>query len=252
MPELEHQLHALAQEVEFPPTPDLAWAVAARLREPRPAPARLPLGRVLAVAAAWLLITAGAVAAAARDVSDALLDISLEGLTIERTTAPPPTPTVRDLNLGGRADATGVAGLPFTPLAPAIPGGPSAVGVRNHAELNLVYAPRPGLPPTRTTGAGLLVTEFRGDLAPEYLGKILPQATSVERLEIRGAPAAFITGAPHFFFFRGPDGGVTESGLQIAQNVILVQVGNVLVRMEGAFDRDTAVRLAGTLRPLGL
>ena len=250
MPELEHQLHALAQEVEFPPAPDLAWAVAARLREPRSA--RPPLGRALALAAIWSLATAGVVVAAARPAADALLNASLSGVTIERTNEPPPTPTVRDLNLGGRADATGVAGLPFTPLAPAIPGGPSAVGVRNHAELNLVYAPRPGLPPTRTTGAGLLVTEFRGDLAPEYLGKILPQATSVERLEIRGAPAAFISGAPHFFFFRGPDGGVTESDLQIAQNVILVQVGNVLVRMEGAFDRDTAVRLAGTLRPLGL
>ena len=39
-------------------------------------------------------------------------------------------------------------------------------------ELALAYPPGTGLPEARTTGLGLLVTEFRGDLVPELIGKL--------------------------------------------------------------------------------
>jgi hypothetical protein len=144
--------------------------------------------------------------------------------------------------------------LRFEPLLPAVPGPVEAFvdAAPDGGVLSLVYDPRAGLPPTVTTGAGMLVTEFRGDLLPEYLTKVAPQATTVERLRIDGHRAVWIAGAPHFFVFRAPGGDVVERDLQVAQNVLLIERGPVLVRMEGAFDRDTAVRLAGTLRPLAL
>ena len=97
------------------------------------------------------------------------------------------------------------------------------------------------------------MSEFAGNVFPEYLKKITPEATTVQSLRVDGHRAIWIAGAPHYFIFRVPGQRTTaERDLQVAQNVLLIERGDVLVRMEGAFDRATAVRLAGTLRPFGL
>jgi hypothetical protein len=114
-------------------------------------------------------------------------------------------------------------------------------------ELSLTYLARPGLPRARTTRLGALVSEFRGDLSPDYLGKIVGPATSVERLRLDGQPALWVEGAPHFFFYRH-DGRFVDSTLRLAQNVLLLEHGRLLVRLEGAFDRDRAVAMARSLR----
>ena len=256
MAELHDELRALAPAIEYPPTPDLAARVGGRLRAGRRAPARPPVGRLVAIGAACLAVSAAAAVAAGREAADALLDaVGLRGVEIERTTEPPPQPAPRDLDLGRPASLRQAAReVRFDPLVPALRG-PVDAYVQTAPDggvLSLVYEPRPGLPPTVTTGAGLLVTESRGDLLPEYVTKVAPQATRVERLRIDGHRAFWISGAPHFFVFRTPDGEIAERDLQVAQNVLVIERGPVLVRMEGAFDRDTAVRLARTLRPLGL
>jgi hypothetical protein len=92
------------------------------------------------------------------------------------------------------------------------------------------------------------VTEFRGDLAPEYLGKVVGLKATVERLRIDGRRAIWIEGAPHFFLYREPDGDVAESRMRLAQNVLLLERGRLLVRLEGAFGRDRAIALARSLR----
>lgn len=256
MSELERRLQSLAAEIEFPPTPDIASRVGARLAGARPAPARLPLGRAVAVAAIWALATAGTVVAASRDVSDALLDLSgLDGVTIERTDERAPAPEPRPLDLGSPTAVDEVIRkLSFLPLLPTRGGGPDEVYLRKGVpggELNLVYEPRADLPAT-ASGFGLLITEFRGDLLPGYLRKIAPATTTVERLRIDGSQAIWIAGAPHFFVYRAPGGDFSERDLQVAENVLLIEHGDVLVRMEGAFDRDAAVRVAGTLAPFDL
>jgi hypothetical protein len=123
-------------------------------------------------------------------------------------------------------------------LKPDVPGG----------ELSLSYRPRDDLPEARSTRLGLLVTEFRGDLLPEYTGKIAGQATRVERLRVDGNRAAWLEGAPHFFFYRPPGAEFRENRLRIAQNVLLLERGDVLVRLEGAFDLKRALELAHSLR----
>ncbi|HEY1273758.1 MAG TPA: hypothetical protein VGF25_02560, partial [Thermoleophilaceae bacterium] len=188
---------------------------------------------------------------------NALLELfGLRGATVEKRSQLPPAPPTRPLDLGTRtslADARERLGFP--PLVPSaaylerprvhvrqkgVPGG----------ELALAYPTGPGLPNAKTTGLGLLVTEFRGDLAPELVGKVAGQATRVERLSLDDSPAIWIEGAPHFFFYRTPDGVIRDRDLRLAANVLLLQRGRLLVRLEGEFDRRKAVELARSLRAL--
>jgi hypothetical protein len=256
MPELQRDLRALAAAIDYPPTPDLAAQVGARLDTARRTPQRPPLRLAVAIAAVWLAATSATVLAASRQVADALLDASgLVGVKIERTSEPAPAPAPRDLDLGRRVRTLeAIPGLSFAPLKPRLAGSPAEVYARPQTpagEISLVYEPRASLPPAITTGTGLLITEFRGDLLPEYLTKIAPEATSVERLRIDGDRAVWISGAPHYFLYRAPGGPIAERDLQVAQNVLLVERGPVLVRMEGTFGRATAIRLARSLHCLG-
>jgi hypothetical protein len=257
MPELERMLRAVGGELEYPPTPDLATAVASRLApEPARRPRLLPaagLRRALALALVALLVLASAVVAAVPSARDALLELfGLPGATVERRARLPDSPGLRPLELGRRVALDEAAdSLGFTPLTPAALGPPGAAYVRRSVpggELSLAYRPGPGLPEATTTRLGLLIGEFRGDLAPEYAGKVAGEATRVERLEVEGRRALWIEGAPHFFFYRPPDRAFAQHELRLAANVLLLERGPLLVRMEGAFDRGRALALARSLR----
>ena len=63
-----------------------------------------------------------------------------------------------------------------------------------------------------------------------------------------GERAIWIEGAPHLFFYRPPDSDFAESELRLAHNVLLLERGNLLVRLEGSFDRERALELARSLR----
>jgi hypothetical protein len=252
MPELERMLTALGDELDWPVAPDLAPAVMERIAEPRPRRRRLPFARrSLALAFALVLLLAGAAYAAFPGVRDAVRDVlGIQGATVERRSQLPPAPPAQPLNLGTRTTLA-EAKIGFTPLVPADPGEPDGVFVRRTVaggELSLTYRPRPGLPRARATRLGLLVTEFRGDLSPDYLRTIVGPASRVSRLTVDGGRALWIEGAPHYFFYRAPNGRFSESPLRIAQNVLLLERGRLLVRLEGAFDRGRAIEIARSLR----
>lgn len=255
MSELEQRLTQLGREFDWPETPDLVSGVRQRLGAPAPARRRRPIvfRRSLAIALASLLLLAGGVVAAVPDLRDAVLEFfGLQGATVERRAELPEVPELRPLELGTRTTiARARESLGFEPLVPAAAGRPSAVYL-NHGvpggELSLAYRPRPGLPEASSTGLGLLVGQFRGDLAPEYLGKIAGDATSIERLRVDGERAVWIEGAPHLFFYRPPDSDFAESELRLAGNVLLLERGDLLVRLEGAFSRERALELARSLR----
>jgi hypothetical protein len=278
MPELERTLTQLGRELEYPPTPDLAAAVAGRLRadgaaepaEERPRVRRrllLPPGglrRALVLALVAMLLLAGTVVAAVPSVRDAVLEFfGLQGATVERTTTLPAPPAERPLDLGRRTSLVAASDrLTFVPLVPADPGEPDAVytsGATRGGELALAYrsgrglprtaTTRLGLPRASTTRLGLLVTEFRGDLHPDFVGKLAGPGTRIERLRVDARPAIWIEGAQHFFFYRDEHGNIVERELRLAQNVLLVEYGRVLVRLEGAFDRQRAIAIARSLRP---
>jgi hypothetical protein len=272
MPELERMLSRLGDELDWPATPDLTASVMARIERAEPpapegaAPERaararrlsglLPpagLRRSLALAAVGLLLLAGTVFAAVPGVRDAVLDLfGLRGATVERRETLPTPPPERPLDLGTRTTLAGATGqLGFEPLVPADLGRPDGVYVRTGppgGELSLTYRARPGLARAGSTRLGLLVTEFRGDLSPEYLGKVVGSTTTTERLRIDGNRAIWVEGAPHFFFYRTPEGQVVEDQLRIAENVLLLERGRRLIRLEGAFERDRAIAIARSLR----
>jgi hypothetical protein len=252
--ELERQLTQLGRELDWPSTPNLADSVRHRLpsqvrRRRRPVIFR----RSLAIALAALLLLAGGVFAAVPGVRDTVLDFfGLQGATVERREQLPPAPRPAPLQLGERTTlAEARESLAFDPLVPEAAGEPTGVFIDKGVQgglFSLAYRPADGLPRARSTSFGLLVSEFRGDLSPEYFGKTAGQATKIERLRIDGERAIWLEGAPHFFFYRAPGEPFREENLRIAQNVLLLERGNVLVRLEGAFDREKAVELARSLR----
>jgi hypothetical protein len=210
------------------------------------------LRRSLALALVSLLVLAGGVLAAVPSVRDSVLEFfGLQGATVERRPELPVVPDLAPLDLGQRTTLERArAELGFEPLVPRDAGRPDRVFVNmqvSGGELALAYSPRSGLPDAGSTGLGLLVGEFRGDLAPEYIGKIAPQATRVEDLRVDGRRAIWLEGAPHLFFYRPPDADVAESQLRLADNVLLLERGNLLVRLEGAFGRERALELARSL-----
>ena len=266
MSDLERRLVELGRELDWPATPDLAGSVRARVQDAAERPARTPVRRVrrrllppaglrrsLALALLALLVLAGGVLAAVPSVRDSVLEfLGLQGATIERRSELPAAPEFRPLELGERTTLERAReSLGFEPLVPGAAGQPDAVFVKRDlagGELSLAYRPRRGLPEAGSTRLGLLVGEFRGDLHPEYLGKIVAETTTTERLRIDGARAVWIEGAPHLFFYRPPDSEFAEAELRVAQNVLLVEHGDLLVRLEGAFDRERAIELARSLR----
>jgi hypothetical protein len=253
MAELERRLELLGREVAYPPTPNLATAVARRLRAGEAPRHRLSPRAALALAvAAGLLLAAGAIAAVP-PARDAVLDlVGLRGVSVERTTTPPRAPVAERLRLGEPSSLSAARQtLGFRPLVPARLGEPDRVFVRrgpSGGELSLVYGPRPGLPRSRSTDVGLLVGEFRGDLDPDLIGKVVGPGTRLQQLTLRGDPAVWIAGAPHEVFYHGPAGGIRTATIRLAGNVLLVERGRRLIRLEGAFGLHAAVRIARSLR----
>ena len=253
MSEFERHLTRLGRELDWPPTPDLAGSVGPRLqaspsrrRLVRPATFR----RSLAIALLGLLVLAGGVFAAVPSVRDSVLEFfGLQGATVERREELPSVPDLRPLALGERTTLAAAANESgFEPLVPRAAGRPNAVYLDARNAVSLAYRPRPGMPESRRTGLGLLVTEFRGDFAAEYVGKIGGQATVIEQLRVDGGRAIWLEGAPHVFFYRDTDGSFVDETLRIAGNVLLLERGPLLIRLEGAFGRAGALELARSLR----
>ncbi len=112
----------------------------------------------------------------------AILDFfGLRGATIERVetlpTLPAPAGVSPNLMLGRPVpleEAEQLAAFPV--LIPKALGGPDHVFYSSSVpggRVSLVYRPEDGLSASRYTGVGLLVTEFRGDLSPELIGKLV-------------------------------------------------------------------------------
>jgi hypothetical protein len=247
--DLERRLTQLGRELDWPPTPyiDVSALRPAAVRD-RPRTFK----RSLVIALAALLVLAGGVFAAVPSVRHSVLEFfGLRGATVERREQLPPAPRPQPPAVGRRttlAHAREVLG--FEPLVPAAAGTPDAVFVDGSVpggRLSLEYRARRDLPEAKSTGLGLLVDEFRGDLNPEYGGKMAGQATRIEPFTLDGERAIWVAGAPHFFFYRAPGNPFEERRLRIAQNVLLLEHGRLLIRLEGAFGRTRAIELARSL-----
>jgi hypothetical protein len=243
MTPLELELTAFGAEA-FPPTPPIAEAVRSRIRT-APPPARVRRRRAVVLVLAVTAAARGAAFAVPQARSSILHWLGFGGVTVERVGRLPAIPAGAGADVGRRvtlADARSRVSFPV--LVPS--GGgfdrPDAVYAGRFAvdEVTLLYG-RPG-------SIRLLLTEVRGDLDVRFAGKLAGPGTRIEQLVLEGRPALWIEGAPHAFFFVGHDRQVVEGTLRLAQNTLIWQHGETLLRLEGALTRAQAVAIARSVR----
>jgi hypothetical protein len=266
--DLERALADLAASLEFPPTPDLAAAVTARLEQaPAPAPARPrrwwpggPAGwRRLAVAGLAAVLLAAAVLVASPGTREAVARrLGLRGIGVQIGGPPPPTATTPgarlDLGLGQRVTLDEARRRVAWPvLVPTASGfeRPDAVFVDEAVpvggRVDLVYRARPGLPASQFTDAGLLITEFQGRPTPEFLKKVAVMGM-VEEVTVGGERGYWFSGEPHFFTYVDARGGFREERTRLAGNTLIWQRGDLTLRLEGQLPREQAIRIAESMR----
>lgn len=271
--ELERRLVELGARLSYPPTPDLAAAVSARLaqRPPRGFSIRAPSAwRLLAAAAVLLLVlTVGAVllAPGLRSAVADRLGFKSVRITVvptlpalPRTPAPAPAapatpaPPGAGLALGEQMTLDQArARLSFPLLLPVGPplGPPDAVWLSAAVPgggLALVYTARDGLPSAAQTGLGALLSEFRGEIDPAFFGKVVGPGTSIEPVSVGGDRGWWIAGNPHILIYRAPDGQIRDDQIRLAGNTLLWQHGDLILRLESGLSRDDAIRAAETVR----
>jgi hypothetical protein len=227
--ELEQRLRALGAEAAWPPTPDLAASVAERLAgapsvEERGLWARFfdtrrsrgRRRRLLAAAFAALLL----VPAAAAFGDDLLEWLGLRSVEVRREPALPPgarRPALDDL--GARVTlAEAARRARFAPVVPERLGAPEEVRVRGGV-VTLVY-----------DGGALLLAELRGALDRDLVRKIAGPGTRVQQLPGGGL---FFSGRDHVYLYLRPDGSVAQGRPFLAGNTLLVERGDLLLRLEG-------------------
>ncbi|MHB8510077.1 MAG: hypothetical protein ACYDGR_15790 [Candidatus Dormibacteria bacterium] len=251
MAELQDLLQDLGRLLQYPPTPDLSSAVRARIdsAQTRTRWWERPAQRRTALAIAVVIIALAASTALLSPVRDTLARFfHVPGVVIERqAVVPSPTPGGA-LQLGTPTSLNGArTRLNFPVALPTTLAVPSAVylsSVPPGGELSLVYAPAPGLPEAHSSGVGLLLTEFRGTLAPQFFGKILGPGTLLKEVDVAGTRGYWITGSPHAFFYQQVGGNPTDEPLRLADNTLLWEKGGVTFRIESGLDLDAALRVA--------
>jgi hypothetical protein len=234
--DLEQRLRALGNELELPPTPDLAAGIARRLR-PRDSRRRVPR-RVLAAALGLAVLLTGTALALPplRHAIERVFD--LRGATVERVHRLPPIPSGAGAagSLGTRISvARARTAASFRALLPS-------------RQPDTAYLSRdvPGGRITLVTGK-LLIMEFRGQVTP-YVGKLIGLSTRARHVLVNGAPGLYLDGAPHVVFFSDASGAVRTDTLRLAGNVLLWEQGPLVLRIEGAPTMAAAVTLARSLK----
>lgn len=238
MRELEDRLRAMAHDGLFPPTPEIAAAVAARLRE-RPAARRARRAvsqRTLAIALAALLLIPAAALAAVPSTRHSILDwLGLRHVRVERV---PKQPATIEPLLGTRATlAAARAGVDFGVLLPDL-GNPTAVYVQSNppgGRVVLVYD-------------RVQVTELQGGDSQLYLQKLLGPDARIQRVRVGAARGAWISGRPHAVMYADRTGTFRDEPLQLAGDTLIWERDGLVLRIEGVRSKADALRIATSLR----
>ena len=167
---------------------------------------------------------------------------------------PAPLPTAGLGTLVTIDDAKARAGYPVVVPVDRLLGAPDEVYLRavtGSTAVSLVYTTRDGIPTSSQAGIAAIVTEFGGGSVDEqFFGKVLDQATTLEKVTVNGQPGYWIQGTPHFFFYRaaGTTGSVEQETLRLAGNTLIWAQGSLLMRLEAQVDKATALRIAASVR----
>lgn len=238
---LDLELHALAADVAFPPTPDLRGRAADRLVAPPrrwwwPAAGRAPRAVVLALVAT-LLLAATATA----------LVLVLPGLRITTVPVlPSAEPLAARLALGEPIGPETVgAGVPVVLGAPD-----EAYVVGDHEVLSLVYAAKDELPEMTGSGIGLLVQVMDGALDREQVEKLVAErGTNVTRVEVNGDAGFWIDGLPHLVRYTDAAGDERSQRTRLVGDTLVWEHAGVLYRIESGLGLEETLRIAESIAP---
>lgn len=268
---LERQLRDLASHLEFAPTPDLATAVGARLRE-RPEPVRrrtpdwLAWPRRLAlapVALALVLVTALVllVSPGARNaVADVLRGVPGIRVFLEERAEPEgaPAPSVAPdattrLVPGRRISVAEAVTWPGVTLRiPEVLGQPDEVYVDESVRggmISAVWYADAGLPATNQPRVGAVLTQFLGDTRPYILKEIHGTGARVETTTVNGEPGAWVEGG-HPLEIRLPGESSEEVIVttRLSANTLMWVDDGVTMRLETALPLADAKRIAESVK----
>jgi hypothetical protein len=237
---LELELHALAADVAFPPTPELRGRFAARSLAPPhrgwPVPWHAPRAALLALVATLLL---AATAAA--------LVMVLPGLRITTVPAlPSAEPLASRLALGVPiGPETVVAGVPAALGTPD-----EAYVIGDHQVLSLVYAADADLPEMAGSGIGLLVQVIDGALNREGVEKLVAEVgTTVTPVDVGGAPGFWISGEPHLVRYADEAGDERSQRTRLVGDTLVWERGGALYRIESGLGLEGTLRIAESIAP---
>lgn len=244
MNELERALTALGGEIAVPEGPDLAPAVLARIQPRRRAWA--PPRRVVLAFALVVLATLGATLAIpdARSALLRILHIGGERIEfVDDLPAVPPAPEELDLDfaLGERVslqEARSRAGFDLRELEQA----PDRVYIGDRGTVWFLYGTSDRI---RLLVAQTPLVSVDDTL---ILKKLAGPDTKVEQVRVDGSPGYLLSGEPHLVLLLDASGDVIEESVRLAKSVLVWESGGVAYRLEGDFDKEGALRLAGDLR----
>jgi hypothetical protein len=251
MTTIELMLRDAGAHAQWPPTPDLAGAVEARIATAAAGPDRVRsapvvragrprLRRPLALALAGFLVLAAS-AAAVPGIREPVLDfLGLRSVKIERVPRPLPVVPGRKLALGRHTTLPAARrALDFAPLVPSGLGDPVVYYDRfpPGGQLALVY--RKG---------ALFITEVQGRLQSQFLFKFIGPDAKVDRVSVDGGRGLWIHGGPHQYAYADKTGEMRSDSVRLAGDVLLWRSGGVLLRLEGALSKEEALRIASSAR----
>ena len=171
--------------------------------------------------------------------------------SLEPSRSPAAGPPGASMDLGrpvALADLDAEAGFAVRwPSDPAI-GPPDAAYIDDgkRGQVTLVWASRPGLPDTLEPGVGLLMSSFRGQVDSGTIHKVVSGGATARLVLVNGERGWWVSGDPHFFFYEGPGGVVTDERRWVG-DVLLWSDGPITHRLETSLGQDAAIELAESM-----
>lgn len=233
---LEQELHALAAALDWPPAPDVTEAVLARLDE-TPRPRRVFPRHRLAIVVAVVVAAVAATLAVPQARTAILRALGIGSVRVVHVDELPTAALRSDLsNLGPvltRDEADELAPFPLLRFDRDRLGKPDEIrGIDLPSSVSYVWRAGDG-------GVRLLVSQLSGRVEEKGFIKVAGPGVKIDELTVDGHQAFWITGEAHGF---GIDRGTFDfEELRLSGNALLVNRGDLVIRIEGDFDRDEAL-----------
>ena len=264
--ELEAELRALGRELDVPAAPDLTGEVRRRLGRPGPLhrrgagrrrsgrrgrwPGRWRARWRVAVVVVLALLCVLAVTSPGRAVISQVFRFA--GIELRQEPGPPPAPlpTPVPTSTSSTGPPSGERRMSldqarrlvaFPILVPAALGVPDAATVRDDGRVaSLIYR--------RTPYGEVRVDEFDGRLDSLVFTKFV-HARDAAEVRVDGRKALWVK-RPHEVLYLRRDGTMDMAAARLTTgNTLIWDTGRVVLRLEGAIDRDRAIAIAATARP---